>query len=143
MDLLPTLARLAGAQVPSDRIIDGYDIHPLLLGEPEAKSPYEAFYYYYLQQLQAVRSGPWKLYLPLQHKWRSFRGDTQPSPARLYDLVADVGETNNRVDERPDIVRRLTELADRARADLGDLGREGAHQRPAGMVDRAQPQRMQ
>ena len=37
--------------------------------EPDAKSPYEAFYYYYLEQLQAVRAGRWKLYLPLSN-WR-------------------------------------------------------------------------
>jgi len=49
---------------PQDRKIDGLDIRPLLTGAPGAKSPHEV-YYYYLDQLQAVRSGPWKLFLPL------------------------------------------------------------------------------
>ena len=139
MDLLPTFARLAGADVPDDRILDGHDIWPLLSGQPGAKSPYEAFYYYYLEQLQAVRSGRWKLYLPLENKWRSFRGDTEKSPAALYDLVADLGETKNLVDQRPDVVRRLTALAEKAREDLGDLNRPGKNQRPAGFVENPTP----
>jgi arylsulfatase A-like enzyme len=142
MDLLPTFALLAGSQPPRDRIIDGHDIRPLLFGDPDAKSPYDAFYYYYLKQLQAVRSGPWKLYLPLDNKWRSFRGDTEPSPARLYNLIEDVGETRNVLGAHPDVVARLTAFAEAARADLGDLERTGKNQRPPGMVETATARRM-
>ncbi|MEA3368267.1 MAG: sulfatase, partial [Planctomycetota bacterium] len=46
MDLLPTLARLAGARQPQDRVIDGRDIWPLMSGQPGATSPHEAFYYH-------------------------------------------------------------------------------------------------
>jgi arylsulfatase A-like enzyme len=140
MDLLPTLARLAGAAPPADRVIDGHDIRPLLLGEPGAKSPYEAFYYYYLEQLQAVRAGRWKLHLPLAAKWHSFGGvGARPSPAELYDLETDVGETRNVTAAHPEVVARLTALAERAREDLGDLGRPGKNQRSAGWVDDPQP----
>jgi arylsulfatase A-like enzyme len=71
MDLLPTFARLAGTEPPKDRVIDGYDIWPLMVGDIEAESPYEAFYYYYVGQLQAVRSDRWKLHLPLEAKGSS------------------------------------------------------------------------
>lgn len=123
MDLLPTFARLAGAEVPTDRIIDGHDIRPLITGEHGARSPYEAFYYYHVHQLQAVRSGRWKLYLPLVGR-----------PARLYDLEGDIGETTNLVARRGDVVTRLLTLAERAREDLGDVDRPGKNQRPAGFV---------
>jgi len=139
MDLLPTFARLAGARLPPDRAIDGKDIWPLLAGEPGARSPHEAFYYYYLEQLQAVRSGKWKLYLPLKKKWRNFRGDARPSPARLYDLDADMGETANLADRHPEVVARLLALAEKARDDLGDVGRPGKGQRPAGLVENPTP----
>ncbi|MCU0915905.1 MAG: sulfatase, partial [Planctomycetes bacterium] len=56
MDLLPTLAYLAGTKPVADRIIDGQDIRPLLLGRKEGWTPREAFYYYHEDQLQAVRS---------------------------------------------------------------------------------------
>ena len=65
MDLLPTFAKLAGTSAAGDRIIDGKDIVPILRGDDGARSPHEAFYYYQRGQLQAVRSGRWKLYLPL------------------------------------------------------------------------------
>jgi len=135
MDLLPTLARLAGAEVPSDRIIDGHDIRPLLGGEPGATSPYKAFYYYHIEQLQAVRSGRWKLYLPLA-------GNKLKRPARLYDLKADIGETTNLADKRRGIVTRLLALAEEAREDIGDVGRPGKNQRPAGFVAEPTPRNL-
>ncbi len=129
MDLLPTFARLAGGKPPSDRIIDGRDIWPLLAGEKNARSPHEAFYYYMMKQLHAVRSGKWKLFLPLAAKQTNLRGDKKASEARLYDLVADIGESKNLADQNPEVVKRLMLLADQAREDLGDLDRPGKNQR--------------
>jgi arylsulfatase A-like enzyme len=134
MDLLPTFACLAGTKTPNDRVIDGHDIWPLMAGDIDAKSPYEAFYYYYVGQMQAVRSGRWKLHLPLEAKWTNFRGNTVTSEAKLYDLKTDIGENRNLADKRPDIVKRLLKLAQKARADLGDIDRPGTNQRSAGMV---------
>lgn len=139
MDILPTFAHLAKARLSADRVIDGKDIGPLLTGHPGAKSPHEAFYYYHMGQLQAVRAGPWKLYLALDRKLRNLRGDTEPSAARLYDVTADPGETTDFAGKRPDLVTRLTKLAELARADLGDVGREGKGQRPFGRVAAPRP----
>ena len=140
MDLLPTLAYLAGMSLSPEHIIDGKDIWPLMSGQPSAKSPHEAFFYYYMEQLQAVRSGKWKLHLPLRAKWISFEGQTRPSPAQLYDVESDPGETADLVSRRPDIVCRLEALADQARIDLGDINLPGKNQRSAGWVDKAMPQ---
>ena len=140
MDLLPTFARLADASAPSDRIIDGKDIRPLLSGQPGAGSPYEAFFYYYMAQLQAVRSGCWKLYLPLDGKQVGFGAKTVSAAAELYDLDADIGETANLADKHPDVVRRLMALAEGARNDLGDLERPGKGQRAAAFVKESVPQ---
>jgi len=140
MDLLPTFARLAGAAPPGDRIVDGHDIWPLMSGQEGAESPYEAFFYYMMPQLQAVRSGKWKLHLPLEKKWISYGGRTKAAPARLYDVVADPGETKDLAEAHPEVVRRLRGLAERARADLGDVGRPGENQRPAAFVEAARPQ---
>jgi arylsulfatase A-like enzyme len=139
MDLLPTLARLAGAELPRDRILDGKNIWPLMAGQPGATSPHEAFFYYHMDQLQAVRSGKWKLYLALQSKRQQGRSQGKPSPARLFDLQADIGETKDVLAEHADVAARLRQLADRAREDLGDEDRPGRNQRPAGFEPQPTP----
>ena len=65
MDLYPTLAKLIGAPLPEYRL-DGKDINALLTGQ-STRSPHEAFYYYGGEELQAVRSGKWKLHFPHQY----------------------------------------------------------------------------
>ena len=128
MDLLPTLARLAGTTEPDDRIIDGRDIRPLLTEQPGATTPHDAFFYYGrgTRSLDAVRAGRWKLHLDKDH---------------LYDLQADVGETTNLFERHPDVVRELRDRADACRDDLGDArtGIEGANCRPVGRVDSPRP----
>jgi len=139
MDLLPTFANLAGTHPPKDRIIDGKNIWPLMSGRKGAGTPHNAFYYYQKDQLQAVRSGKWKLHLPLKPKKRHW-GDPEPeSPLQLYDLDADIGEQNNVADKHPDVVRRLTQLAEKARRDIGDMNRPGKNQRPAAFVENPKP----
>jgi arylsulfatase len=72
IDLLPTIAGLIGAKLPAHKI-DGKDIRPLMEGRPGAKSPHEAYYYYAGDQLQAVRSGDWKLHFP--HPYLTVAGE--------------------------------------------------------------------
>lgn len=112
IDLLPTFAGLARAKVPMDRVIDGRDIRPLIFGRPGAKSPHKAFFYYRGNNLEAVRSGRWKL--------------RRRKKTELYDLEADISEKNNRADEHPEIVKRLTDI-------MEDFDRElKANTRPPG-----------
>ena len=139
MDLLPTFARLAGTGTPQDRVIDGKDIWPLLSGQPGARSPHEAFFYYCREQLHAVRSGRWKLHLPLKRKMTSFGWDNRPVPIQLYDLDSDIGERVNLAQGQPEVVARLMALAEKAREELGDVGRPGKGQRPAGLVENPTP----
>jgi len=139
MDFLPTLAALAGADIPKKPPLDGHDIRDLLLSREGAESPYEAFFYYFMGQLQAVRSGPWKLHLPLKEKHHGWHGEPFASPAALYDLSRDIGERTNLIDRYPKIAARLADYAERAREDIGDLRRQGRGQRPAGWVRNPRP----
>ena len=146
IDIFPTVARLIGAELPG-HTIDGKDIWPLLAGEPGAKSPHDVLYFYYgVNNLEALRSGKWKLVLPHQYRSLTDTPGADGMPAgytfpkcglELYDLAADIGETNNVLDQHPDVVARLQEFAEQARADLGDglTKREGANRRPAGSRD--------
>lgn len=145
IDLLPTFAALAGAKVATDRIIDGRDILPLLTAQPGAKSPHEAYYFYWGRELQAIRAGRWKLHFP--HAYRSLAGaggsGGKPGPyvdrkigLSLFDLQADPGETTDVASQHPDVVARLSRLADAAREDLGDSAarRKGKNVREPGRL---------
>ena len=139
IDLLPTFAKLAGTTAPADRTIDGRDIWPILNGQPEATSPHEAFYYYQMDQLQAVRSGRWKLFVPLASKKRNWGKPEGKTELKLFDLVADIHEDHNVAAAHPKVVARLLQWAERARTELGDMERTGTGQRPAGWVDKPSP----
>ena len=131
MDLYPTLAGLCGAAVPTDRTIDGRNIAPIWLDEPGAASPHDAFYYYWMNDLEAIRIGRWKLHF-------AKRGVENNE---LYDLDADIGESADVAAGHPDVVARLSAQADVARRSLGDarLGIVGDDVRPAGRVNDPRP----
>jgi arylsulfatase A-like enzyme len=144
IDLLPTIAGLAGVETPKDRIIDGLDIWPLLANRRNALSPHDALYFYWGRELHSVRSGKWKLHLPhpYQHLENS-SADGKPGryvrreqELALYDLEKDVGETTNVVGNNPEVVKELMTFVERARADLGDslVGREGRNVREPGRL---------
>jgi arylsulfatase len=149
LDLLPTIARLIGSELPKSRI-DGIDLLPLLLGRASATGR-KSFAYYSGSELQAVRSGRWKLHFP--HDYLEVDGspgkDGKPAnhermkpdameesgirgiasrhgyrvealPLSLFDLEADPGERTNVAKDHPEIVQALSECAEAFRADLGD-----------------------
>lgn len=127
IDLLPTFAKLAGAELPKHPI-DGLDIWKVMSGD--AKSPHDVLWFYYGKELRAIRSGKWKLYFP--HSFPSMNegkpgSDGKPGPAKqtklelsLFDLEADIGEKKNVVADFPLVTSRLQSLADAARKELGD-----------------------
>jgi arylsulfatase len=149
IDLFPTIAKLTGAPLPAHKI-DGLDVWPIIAGKRGAKNPHEAYFgYYEVNQLQSVTSGDghWKLLLP--HMFRTLGGrpgGTGGIPAKyearkieqpeLYDLKADVGEMSDVASAHPEIVKRLLDQAEIARADLGDAltGRKGAGVREPGRI---------
>jgi arylsulfatase A len=104
MDLLPTIAALAGAALPDERAIDGHDISALLRGEVGAASPTPHFLYYTAKgELAGIRRGAWKLL---------FDGP------ELFQLEEDVSEARNAADKRPELVAELRALAERLDAEI-------------------------
>lgn len=142
MDLLPTFASLSGAELPTENQLDGHDIASLLYGVGEQKTPYEAFYYYHQDQLQAVRSGPWKMFLPIVPVGGHPHFDKTRKPQTLlFNVVEDIACKLNVAASRPEVVAELTRVAEQARKDLGDHGRTGTGQRERGQINgEPQPQ---
>jgi len=119
MDLLPTFARLAGAGIPTDRVIDGKDVWPVLEGK--AKTPHDRFFYHRGNELKAVRSGNWKLHA------------NKGKPTALFNLESDVGEKQNVLKANPKVAARLGGY-------LKDFAEDIArNHRPAAFVKNARP----
>jgi arylsulfatase A-like enzyme len=139
MDLLPTFAHFAGAKLPEVKI-DGKNIVSLLFQQKNAKSPYEVFYYYQVDQLQAVRMGDWKLHLPLEERRKNgINNLVEKAEAKLYNLKTDIRESENLALKYPEVVQRILIYADQAREDLGDRGQRGQNQRFASLVQSPKP----
>jgi hypothetical protein len=120
------MARLCDAVPPADRTLDGSDISPLLLGTPPSPGPRPLFHYFGVQ-LQAVREGPWKLFVPVreyptvrvpslwfEHQAGLFERQHRlwPEPV-LYNLTRDPGEQTDLAQAHPEVVAQLFEKARR------------------------------
>ena len=135
-DVLPTFVALAGGRINPEIKIDGKDISGLLLGTTN-ESPHEAWHYFRGNQLQAVRSGPWKLALKPQSLGMGIREkpqDLQSKGPRLYNLDEEIGELTNVAASHPGVVSRLQKIADEIIADIGS-GSPGPGVRPPGRVE--------
>lgn len=121
MDFYPTLAEIAGVDINDGVIRDGHSMLSLIKN-PEAETKYDAFYYYASNELQAVRSGNFKLHLKTNE---------------LYNLDTDISETCNVYDRYPEIASELLKLANKCRSDIGDsyTGVEGKNCRAKGFVE--------
>jgi arylsulfatase A len=119
-DMLPTIAKLAGAKVPSDRIIDGKDISDVLLGKKGAKSPHTTLFY----ETDGVRQGNWK-YVRYRKKADRFE--------ELYRLDLDLGEKNNLAAKHPERVKAMRDVLDKHKQSIR------ANIRPAGMAKDPKP----
>ncbi|MCC9630181.1 sulfatase [Blastopirellula sp. JC732] len=135
MDLLPTFAKLTGAKAPQNEI-DGHDIASILFADSGDASPWDqdGFAFYQMDQLQAVRAGQWKLYLPLgpqEAKRFPPAANKQGSPA-LYDVRHDLHEDHEASAEHPEVVAQLTKLAEQIRQEVSE------ERRPAGKEESPQ-----
>jgi len=108
LDFLPTFARLAGFEVPDDRVVDGVDQVDLLTG----KSP-EGNRQTFLYRNNGIRRGKWK-YLRAKHNVYGYARDSKREQVEeLYDLDADIGETKNLAAERPELISELKQLMEK------------------------------
>lgn len=119
MDLIPTIARLADAELQPRGAIDGFDISEVLHGSDQSPRD-ELVFYSSNGVLHGIRKGDWKLRItPIRRKKSA--GQKEPDrvathpPAsnelvELYRLSEDIGESNNLADSMPEKVEQLRKL---------------------------------
>lgn len=106
IDFLPTFAKLAGANVPNDRYIDGVDQSNLLFGTDE-EGARDDYFFLCKNELHGVRKGDYKLLLSDRRQHYAYVKDQGTSGFELYDLANDIGEKFNLASEKPEIVAEL------------------------------------
>lgn len=104
MDLLPTFAKLAGAELPKDRVLDGSDISGLLLGKTNKVR--DMIYYYINENLYAIRKGAWKAHFTT-HPSYSKEAPVPHDPPLLYNVEVDPSEKYNLAKQHPEIIEAL------------------------------------
>jgi len=98
LDVMPTVCAAAGAELPDDRVYDGRDMLPVILGQ--AKKPlHEALFWYDGTNQWAVRVGKWKLL-------------SRSGSLELYDLKSDISEKDSLEEQNPEVVERLQQTFD-------------------------------
>ena len=122
IDFLPTFASLAGAEIPSDILIDGLDQTELLLGK--TKKGRDTFVYDQVRLTDTpfmaigIRKGDWKLLMPGREPIQPHRYvmDFGTNGYELYNLGTDIGERWNLADDYPEKVKELEEELKRFKA---------------------------
>jgi len=123
LDLMPTICKISGTPLPSDRIYDGYDLTPLLKGT--GKSGRESVLYYRGQKVYAARKGDFKAHFITQNEYGSQTAhpitvpaidlQNQPTiqdPPLLYNLSIDPSEKFNIADKHPEIIEEIRKMVD-------------------------------
>jgi len=111
LDILQTFASLAGAQPPTDRILDGYDLSPTLRGQ--APSPRDTLFYYGDNGLTAVRKGAYKAHFvpPTTGGQPGAPAPPKDTPL-LYNLDQDPSEKFDLAAKHPEVLADLRRIAD-------------------------------
>ncbi len=110
MDLFTTAAKLAGAEVPADRVIDGVDLRARLTGS--GPSPRELLFFYSDNELRAVRKGAYKAHFITSGSYNDGEKRAEHDPPLLFNLADDPGERYDVAAKHPDIVAELVKAVE-------------------------------
>ncbi len=138
MDFYPTFGNLTGCDLPKVHI-DGQNIWNLFTDPENALSPHAFFAYYQLDQLQAVRTPDWKIYLELSEQKNMWNLETSKAELRLFKLASDISEENELSSVHPDTLKKMEIFVKIARKRIGDEHLVVPDLRPAGYVARPVP----
>jgi arylsulfatase A-like enzyme len=115
MDLFTTALTLAGAEIPTDRVIDGVDMSPILFGSGPSRR--DVFFYYRGATLYAARKGSFKAHFITRPGYGADSPETHDPPL-LFHLGHDPAERFNVAAAHPDVVADIAREVERHRATI-------------------------
>lgn len=107
LDLFPTITKMAGINVSSESILDGYDLSPLLFGT--GKSGRDAIFYYRGTEIFAIRKGEFKAHFITQSEYGGEAPQKHAIPL-LYNLETDPSEKYNVAEKNPEVIKEILRL---------------------------------
>ncbi|MCF7847421.1 MAG: sulfatase [Kiritimatiellales bacterium] len=121
IDVLPTLAKLAGAELPENPV-DGKDVFDLITNQPDAKNPHTYYPFSTGKEFQGIITGDGKWELHLPHGYRTLiepgndglpgKYENRQIELSLFDMKNDPYETTNVIDKHPEVAEKLKTLAE-------------------------------
>jgi arylsulfatase A-like enzyme len=117
MDYFVTALELAGREVPSDRIIDGRNLLPILQGNPDQEIR-DTYFFYRGTTLQAVRKGSWKAHYITQWEYEADNQRMEHNPPLLFNLEEDPSEQYDLAAVHPEILADIAAEVARHQADM-------------------------
>jgi len=115
LDLFATLHGLLDVPLPTDRVLDSYDLRPLLF--EGSSSGRNEFFYYRGTQLMAARVGPWKAHFMTQDGYGQPQ-PTQHEPPLLFNLDADPGEQRDVAKDHAAVIEQIRQAVAAHRSNL-------------------------
>ncbi len=115
LDIFTTVCNLAGAVIPADRTMDGYDLRQVLFGM--GPSPREIMFFYRGTRLYAVRKGPFKAHFYTRPEYGS-GSEKKHNPPLLYHLLHDPSEKVNVAGKYPEVISDILEKVKEHQKDL-------------------------
>jgi len=119
IDWFPTFLRLTGGKIPTDRMIDGKDISPVLFGAGKRENHDFAFIHY--GNLEGFRSEEWKIKFPEPlRKGNFWVADVPAHDTILFNLKTDIAETTDVKEQYPEVYRKIVGKANAFKETLKD-----------------------
>ncbi|MEJ7694467.1 sulfatase [Daejeonella sp.] len=114
MDLYPTFLKLAGVAFPGDRVIDGKDLYPLLMGQTGTQ---DEVYYYNRDKLYAIRKGSYKAHFITKASYSKELPEIHNIPL-LFDIEHDPSEKFEIGKAHPEVISRMIKIKDKHKAGI-------------------------
>jgi len=132
LDLLPTIAKISGGDVPDDRVMDGYDLTPVLFGT--GKSPRNQMIFYRGTRVFAARVGDYKAHYFTRSGYRD-KTETPHDPPLLYHLGHDPGEHWDIAADHPDVLAAIQKAVDAHKATVKPVKNQLVERSPEALSD--------